>query len=635
MKSKFFFTLMALLMVLCSYSFAQVPQLINYQGKLTSPSGAPVNATVQMVFSIYADAGGTTLLWRETQTAVVVDKGVFNVLLGSVDPVNNPIPYSIFDGSTRYLGVKVGGDPDEILPRKPIVSVAYAYKSFEADTADFARSGGGGNDWIIDASDGDTTLFTGGAWGIARYGNILYGNADSTHVNLGVACTTGTSGQNYNYCTVGGGFRNAASGYAATVGGGDDNTASSWSATAGGGHLNTASGSHATVGGGEHNAASGDHATVGGGDDNTASGADAAVGGGESNSASGWLATVGGGYYDTASGYTSTIGGGYYNTVTNSQGTIAGGGHNYASGGQATIAGGYYNTAGPYHYSTVGGGERNTASAYYSTVPGGYGDTASGYCSFAAGYQVRVDADYTFAFGNNFTTSASHAVIFYDSGTPIKVGIGTTSPSTTLHVQGDALVKSTGGSVSLSGSDGAMEIWGTDGAFIDLKDSESDDYDFRITQVGGTNNLGLLGGNVGIGHTSPTEKLDVNGTARLRSMSTGTGTDVVVDANGVLLKKSSSIRYKQNIRRLDSTPGQILQLNPVRFDWKTTGEADIGLIAEEVEKAVPDLVIYDKEGKPDAVKYDKMTVYLLQVVKAQQEQIDVLKAKLDQLESNR
>jgi len=615
---------LGLVLVLVYYSSAQVPRMINYQGKLTNATGAPVNDTIPMVFSIYSDEGGTNLLWTETQTTVIVDKGVFNVLLGSV----NPIPDSVFNGSVRYLGVKVESDP-EITPRKPMVSVPYAYR---------ASSVGGGSDdkWKFRITDtADTSITTRGNWGIARYGATLYGDMDSTHVNLGVSCTTGISTHSNKYCTVAGGLANTASESATTVGGGYRNIASGFIATVAGGDSNIASNNFATVGGGHINSASNSYAFVGGGYFNTASGTSATVGGGERNIASGWLATVGGGYYDTASGYTSTIGGGYYNTVTNSQGTIAGGGHNYASGGQATIAGGYYNTAGPYHYSTVGGGERNTASAYYSTVPGGYGDTASGYCSFAAGYQVRVDADYTFAFGNNFTTSASHAVIFYDSGTPIKVGIGTTSPSTTLHVQGDALVKSTGGSVSLSGSDGAMEIWGTDGAFIDLKDSESDDYDFRITQVGGTNNLGLLGGNVGIGHTSPTEKLDVNGTARLRSMSTGTGTDVVVDANGVLLKKSSSIRYKQNIRRLDSTPGQILQLNPVRFDWKTTGEADIGLIAEEVEKAVPDLVIYDKEGKPDAVKYDKMTVYLLQVVKAQQEQIDVLKAKLDQLESNR
>jgi len=561
MKSKFFFTVMALLMVLCSVSSAQVPQLINYQGKLTNASGAPVNDTVQMVFTIYADSNGITSKWSETQTGVKVDKGVFNVLLGSV----NPIPDSVFNGNVRYLGVKVGGDP-EITPRKKMVSVAYAYKAFEADTANYARAGAGDNDWVFPTSAGGTNprpyLYTYGAWGIARYGNTLYGNEDSTHVNLGVACTTGANMYDHRYCTVGGGFGNSASNEYATVGGG---------------YKNTASNNYGTT-----------------------------VAGGFKNSARAFSSTIGGGFCDTATGESATVGGGELNRASS-------------------------------NYSTVGGGRFNTASGLGATVPGGYADTAAGDYSFATGNLVRLTsaADYTFAFGSNFTTSASHAVIFHDTDTPIKVGIGTTSPTTTLHVQGDGLVKSTGGSVALSGGDGAMEIWGTDGAFIDLKDSEGEDYDFRITQIGGTNNLGLLGGNVGIGHTSPTEKLDVNGTARLRSMSTGTGTDVVVDANGVLLKKSSSIRYKQNIRRLDSTPDQILQLNPVRFDWKTTGEADIGLIAEEVEKAVPDLVIYDKEGKPDAVKYDKITVYLLEVVKTQQEQIDALKAKLDQLESNR
>jgi hypothetical protein len=360
------------------------------------------------------------------------------------------------------------------------------------------------------------------------------------------------------------------------------------------------------------------------------------VGGGYTNTASALYATVSGGSNNIANDTNATVGGGYSNTASDGYATIGGGWRNTASNGSATVGGGELNNASGVG-ATITGGGANTVSGSWATILGGYGNTVDANYSFAAGRAVSIasGADYTFAFGRVFTTSTANAVIFHNSITPIKVGIGTTSPTTTLHVQGDAIVKSTGGSVSLSGGDGSIEVWGTDGAFIDLKDSEGEDYDFRITQVGGTNNLGLLGGNVGIGHTSPTEKLDVFGTARVRSMSAGTGTDVVVDANGVLLRKSSSIRYKQNIRRLDSTPDQILQLNPVRFDWKTTGEADIGLIAEEVEKAVPDLVIYDKEGKPDAVKYDKMTVYLLQVVKAQQEQIDVLKAKLDQLESNR
>jgi hypothetical protein len=114
--------------------------MINYQGKLTTAAGAPVNDTLQMVFSIYSDTGGTNLLWTETQPAVVVEKGVSNVLLGSVDS----IPYSVFDGSTRYLGVKVGDDP-EIIPRKPMVSVAYAYRASTAD-------GGGNSGWVDDGA---------------------------------------------------------------------------------------------------------------------------------------------------------------------------------------------------------------------------------------------------------------------------------------------------------------------------------------------------------------------------------------------------------------------------------------------------------------------------------------------------
>jgi hypothetical protein len=129
----------ALVVVLTILASAQVPQMINYQGKLTSASGAPVNDTLQMVFTIYSDSGGTNPLWTETQGAVVVEKGVFNVLLGSV----NPISYSVFDGSTRYLGVKVGGDP-EITPRKPMVSVAYAYRA--------GSGGGGGGGWIDDGT---------------------------------------------------------------------------------------------------------------------------------------------------------------------------------------------------------------------------------------------------------------------------------------------------------------------------------------------------------------------------------------------------------------------------------------------------------------------------------------------------
>ena len=116
------FVIGALVAALTTLAFAAVPPMINYQGKLTKPTGAPLDMTTQMIFCIYADPITLNPLWCDTQSAVVVEKGVFNVLLGS----QHPIPDSVFDGNVRYLGVKVGNDA-EITPRKPMVSVGYAY----------------------------------------------------------------------------------------------------------------------------------------------------------------------------------------------------------------------------------------------------------------------------------------------------------------------------------------------------------------------------------------------------------------------------------------------------------------------------------------------------------------------------
>jgi hypothetical protein len=110
--------------VLCN---AQVPQLINYQGKLKDATGNPVDGTVEMQFSMYDAETGGTGLWAETQTVQVTD-GLFNVLLGSV----TPIPYSVFSGAEIYLELKVGSDP-AMTPRQQLVSVGYAMHSNDAD----------------------------------------------------------------------------------------------------------------------------------------------------------------------------------------------------------------------------------------------------------------------------------------------------------------------------------------------------------------------------------------------------------------------------------------------------------------------------------------------------------------------
>lgn len=106
--------------------YAAIPQRMNYQGYLTNAAGVPVHGTVQIVFSIYNVSSGGTALWTETQN-VAVHRGVYNVILGEVAPVNLSfdVPY--------YLGIRVGADA-EMTPRIPLTSVGYAYRAHTVET---------------------------------------------------------------------------------------------------------------------------------------------------------------------------------------------------------------------------------------------------------------------------------------------------------------------------------------------------------------------------------------------------------------------------------------------------------------------------------------------------------------------
>jgi hypothetical protein len=318
----------------------------------------------------------------------------------------------------------------------------------------------GDNDWSFRVTDtADTTLATAGAWGIARHGNTLYGTYDSTHVNLGVACITGNSGEDNKYCTVGGGGGNTAGGWSATVGGGQNNTADGFYSCVSGGNNNSVSHAYATVGGGRNNVvgaddatvsggwgntASGDNATVGGGYDNTADYNSATVGGGSSNTARYNYAAVGGGIYntaisvyatvgggraDTASAAAATVGGGYHNIASGDSSTIGGGGNNTASGDAATVGGGTINAAtadratiggGMANLSgdtaaTVGGGSYNKAWGKYSVVAGGGGGGASdsnsalgAWASIGGGKSNTVSNDYSIIAGGQLNTASGN-----------------------------------------------------------------------------------------------------------------------------------------------------------------------------------------------------------------------------------
>ena len=203
------------------------------------------------------------------------------------------------------------------------------------------------------------------------------------------------------------------------------------------------------------------------------------------------------------------------------------------------------------------------------------------------------------------------------------VGIGTSTPTARLDVASPST--SIPSIVTRGGADYATVA----GQVMTFGHWDGTTYQQRIRIDGsGVILLGPDGGNVGIGLMDASEKLDTSGTARLRGIGTSTGTTVVADANGKLWKQSSSLRYKHNLADLPSAGDAVLDLRPVAFEWNSTGESDIGLIAEEVEHVLPDLVICDAAGRPDGVRYDKVALYLMGVVKDQREQIGAQQAQI-------
>lgn len=131
LKNRFLLVLLLagfLCTAIANFSYAGVPQMINYQGTLTDTGGNPVpNGNYNIEFKIYDVASGGAALWSEkwdlTTSQVTVVGGIFNVMLG----FQSPIPVSFFaDHPLTYLGIKVGTD-SEMLPRQQITSVGYAF----------------------------------------------------------------------------------------------------------------------------------------------------------------------------------------------------------------------------------------------------------------------------------------------------------------------------------------------------------------------------------------------------------------------------------------------------------------------------------------------------------------------------
>jgi hypothetical protein len=140
----------------------------------------------------------------------------------------------------------------------------------------------------------------------------------------------------------------------------------------------------------------------------------------------------------------------------------------------------------------------------------------------------------------------------------------------------------------------------------------------------GSFNIGL-GSNAGVNVTSASNVICIGADGnnvdnacyigQIFGATSSGGTAVFVNSNGRLGTMTSSRRFKDDIKPMGQASESLFALKPVAFRYKKqidpAGIAQFGLVAEEVEKADPDLVVRDKEGKPYSVRYDQVNAMLL------------------------
>jgi hypothetical protein len=153
----------------------------------------------------------------------------------------------------------------------------------------------------------------------------------------------------------------------------------------------------------------------------------------------------------------------------------------------------------------------------------------------------------------------------------------------------------------------------------------------------GSNNIDI--GNKGAAGDNDTIKIGVQGTQRatyiagIQGTTVAGGVEVVVDASGQLGVKTSSARFKEAIKPMDDASEAILALKPVTFRYKKEldpqGIPQFGLVAEQVAKVDPDLVVRDEKGQAFTVRYEAVNAMLLNEFLKEHQRVQELQTRLD------
>jgi trimeric autotransporter adhesin len=125
--------------------------------------------------------------------------------------------------------------------------------------------------------------------------------------------------------------------------------------------------------------------------------------------------------------------------------------------------------------------------------------------------------------------------------------------------------------------------------------------------------------------------------ASIFGQTSANGIPVLVNSDNKLGTTTSSKRFKEEIKPMAKASEALLALKPVRFRYKKeidpAGTSQFGLVAEEVEKVNPALVVRDKEGKPYSVRYDQVNAMLLNEFLKEHRKVEEQQTTIGKLES--
>lgn len=261
---------------------------------------------------------------------------------------------------------------------------------------------------------------------------------------------------------------------------------------------------------------------------------------------------------------------------------------------------------------------------------------------------------------DNFATADSSQALIYgeiDNRVVVmnaNVGIGT-YPEVAFQVGGDFKVEGSlrSNGIAFGSSFGPKAEYYENGNFLAFGDPgisedfigyKNNTFYFLDSPGGGDisdpdvvfgSNVTVDSGSVAIGLIFPTEKLDVDGSARFRNVGFGAPAfDLALADDGTLVKTVSDERLKTEFRELDNSLEKILSMHAYSFEWKdqTSGKRDIGFKAQEMEKILPEAVFKNPKDGYLGINYSRIPVLLVEAIKEQQKIIDEKDQKIMELE---